>query len=567
MGNKTVKCKHTNKTYQEKLNELYDNQFKLISNIEEDKDKIIVECLRCNNNIEFSRSGIENECKDEKCPYCKIKNRENEIFKIVSGLYDNIIVNSITYMSPEKFNVNFSCKKHGGSYDIIAKSIMYGQSLGKNLCPECRKEASNILRIERVQKYFPLKMTCGDILELLYAEIDLDTDKVMVHCVDQNGYKYKFMNEKLSTIQSSNYTSELNKFFKRNSYTYENINNYCKINNIDLKIENGNYPVSGYAREKLPFKNSKGETIITTWNAIQTSKLANRTDEEIVAIKNKKYMSKEKAIPIILKKYKELKRPLLQSDFEGIETSDNSIGIRVIWRIWGTFTNMIKELGLPEHDFYFKPNAKNYKSHEEIMDSIKNACYEISKENRKIIMISDLEKYTNMSVNRLRKHCQKDGTTLNKLVESYGYKIQSTGNGMNYIFLDGEKVVSRYEYDFSNFLRENNLMYNKTYFRNIPYKTLDNEYSGNMNCDYLIILNNKKVYIELAGILGNKSHQEAYRNNIPINSKSKEIYRQKLYQKRDIFERNNLDYYILLPDEINENTYKRILEKYLKEVA
>ena len=66
---------------------------------------------------------------------------------------------------------------------------------------------------------------------------------------------------------------------------------------------------------------------------------------------------------------------------------------------------------------------------------------------------------------------------------------------------------------------------------------------------------------------GNKGHQEAYRNNIPIKSKSKELYRQKLYQKRDIFERNGLDHYILLPDEMNEETYKNILNKYLKEVA
>ena len=88
-----------------------------------------------------------------------------------------------------------------------------------------------------------------------------------------------------------------------------------------------------------------------------------------------------------------------------------------------------------------------------------------------------------------------------------------------------------------------------------------------MNCDYLIIFNNKKVYIELAGRLGNKGHQEAYRNNTPIKSKSKELYRQKLYQKRDIFERNGFDYYILLPDEMNEETYRNILNKYLKEVA
>lgn len=52
-------------------------------------------------------------------------------------------------------------------------------------------------------------------------------------------------------------------------------------------------------------------------------------------------MSKEKAIPIILAKEEELQRPLLQKDFECVKTSDNSVGIRVIWRLWGSFNNMI----------------------------------------------------------------------------------------------------------------------------------------------------------------------------------------------------------------------------------
>ena len=153
------------------------------------------------------------------------------------------------------------------------------------------------------------------------------------------------------------------------------------------------------------------------------------------------------------------------------------------------------------------------------------------------------------------------------MVEKYGCKLQQAGNGLNHTFCDGERIVSKYEYDFSNFLRTYGLNFNVDYFRNIPYKSIDSSYSGKMNCDYLIIFNNKKVYIELAGILGNKGHQEAYRNNTPIKSKSKELYRQKLYQKRDIFERNGFDYYILLPDEMNEETYRNILNKYLKEVA
>ena len=64
-----------------------------------------------------------------------------------------------------------------------------------------------------------------------------------------------------------------------------------------------------------------------------------------------------------------------------------------------------------------------------------------------------------------------------------------------------------------------------------------------------------------------KREIDDYRNNTQLKSKSKEEYRLKLNQKREMFERNNLEYYILLPDEMNEETYKNILKKYLKEAS
>lgn len=89
-------------------------------------------------------------------------------------------------------------------------------------------------------------------------------------------------------------------------------------------------------------------------------------------------MSKEQAIPIIKRKEKEVGRPLLQSDFEGVQTTNTSIGIRVIWRLWGTFNNMIDELGLIKHDYFYKPNDKNYVPHEDIMLMIKDVCEKLN---------------------------------------------------------------------------------------------------------------------------------------------------------------------------------------------
>ncbi|MBS5370580.1 MAG: hypothetical protein KHY19_14075 [Coprobacillus cateniformis] len=424
-------------------------------------------------------------------------------------------------------------------------------------------------QVDAYKQMFPIMIQ--NITYNLFGNIDIIHKKsnhnaYYLNLIDNEGYRYNCTFKTVMAAKKIN--KPLNRFFKRNSYTYENINLYCKLHNIALKLDDySNLPVSNYARENLPFIDNNGNLVVISWNDVQRRNLKDRTDDEMIKIENKVYMSKECASDIIVKKYKELQRPLLQSDFEGIKTTKDSVGIRIIWRIWGNFSNMIKDLELPEHDSYYRPNNKYYKSHEEIMSSIKYACDMVLNENRTIITSVDLEKYTGLNMNRIRNHCKLDNVDFKQLLKNYGCEMQPAGNGMNYIFSDSEKVVSKFEYDFSLFLRKHGLNYNVDYFRDIPYKTLDKSYTGNMNCDYLLILNNHKIYIELAGILGNKNHQEAYRNNIHINSKSKETYRLKLYQKREIFERNHLEYYILLPDEMNENTYNDILNKYLKEAA
>ena len=82
---------------------------------------------------------------------------------------------------------------------------------------------------------------------------------------------------------------------------------------------------------------------------------------------------------------------------------------------------------------------------------------------------------------------------------------------MNYTYEDGEKIESTYEYMFTNFLRSHGLTYNKDYFRFVKYDSLDDNYNGNMNCDYEIRLNNTVLYIEIAGILAKEKHIECYK--------------------------------------------------------
>lgn len=488
--------------------------------------------------------------------------------------YDDLIILYKQYIDTygEVPNYKFCDMKHNMPQGRIITKILNDHNITRN---EFLKQFGIITRlkdktinsiIKNIIDSFPFE-TSENIYYLISKDIKLEKkghthNKYIVDLCDHFGYKYRIDYNFLISAKNGKY--ELNKFFKRNPYTYDNINLWCKLNNIDLHINGKNLPTSGFSREILDFQDSNGNIVKTSWNHITRYKIKCKTNEEKVKLKNRILMSKEKATSIIIEKEKELQRPLIQKDFEGIETTDNSIGIRVIWRIWGSFNNMIDDLGLKKHDCFYKPNSCNYIPHNKVMAYIKSVCSNVKTQNRYIVSYSD---FKDIEITKIMRHCKKDNTTLKEIVKSYGCELQQAGMGMNHKFEDGEYTVSKYEYDFSNFLRKNGFIYGKTYFRNIYYKKLDDKYSGNMNCDYKIKFGYDIIYIELAGILCNKEHQEAYINNTPIKSKSKEEYRQKLNQKKEIFERNNLEYYILLPDEMNEENYRKIFKKYLKEVA
>lgn len=424
-------------------------------------------------------------------------------------------------------------------------------------------------QLETIRNSFPVKFSEDVVYNLLNKNIEvvynekLKSRKYYLDIIDNYGYKHRTEYHQIKNGKGR-YTC-LNRFFLGNPYTYDNINLYCKLNNIDLHIDGTNLPVNGASREKMDYIDSKGNIHNITWNQVQHYTFQYQEGYEDVKAKRKseRELSKQDVVNIVIKMQKRKGSPLDVYDF--YPKQKDGVGIRTVRKFWGELWLMQKELGM-------KITGKhgNILSDEDTIKEINDVCNRIkTEENRSVITYNDFRKYGTYADNRkYAEVCRKlKNCSFREYINSLGYELQKAGNGMNYKFDDGEVTTSLYEYEFSRFLRSNNILFNESYFRNIPYKSIDNSYNGNMNCDYLIIFNNKKVYIELAGILGNKGHQEAYRNNTPIKSKSKELYRQKLYQKRDIFERNGLDYYILLKDEMNEETYKNILNKYLKEVA
>lgn len=261
---------------------------------------------------------------------------------------------------------------------------------------------------------------------------------------------------------------------------------------------------------------------------------------------------KDLAIELILKMQSKLDRPLNATDFNN--PKDDEIGIRTIYKIWGEVNIMQKELGLEVTD----KHAKGKQLNETKADLIRvcDAIYE--KENRKTITYKDIKSFDFTSYpSTYAREFKEEGTSLREFLKSIGFELQSAGNGLNYTYNDGEKIVSQYELTFSNYLRDVlGLKYNESYIRDVKYRTFAN-YKGLMNCDYVINYKNRKIYIEVAGMLSklNSDWRET-----KIKSKTKDEYRNKLLQKEEMFKDNNIDYYIILPYQLDEEFFMEIFK-------
>lgn len=204
--------------------------------------------------------------------------------------------------------------------------------------------------------------------------------------------------------------------------------------------------------------------------------------------------------------------------------------------------------------YYGYPTLEDVYNFEVISKNLLLLCNEIySKEKRDIISVSDIESCEYLPrYCCLKRHFDKNNISIKEFLNKNGFDINECGIGMKHIFDDGELTQSKYEYNFSLYLRNVlNLKYNIDYFRNVKYKDFILNYNGYFNCDYLINYKNRKIYIEIAGMLNDyKMH---YHENKTINAKRKELYRLNLMEKESMLKENNLDYFILFPEDININ--------------
>ena len=266
-------------------------------------------------------------------------------------------------------------------------------------------------------------------------------------------------------------------------------------------------------------------------------------------------LSKEETTNLIYKMQKTIKRPLIYDDFRGVNLSHPSI--LTIKKYWGTFNNMKKDLGLAiNQDSMLEKSLTK----EQFDTMITDICDYVKKDNRDFITTSEIDcvdRWNNSQC--LRKYAQKYyGLSLTQMFCGKGIRLGKQGRGLTFDFSDGEHVTSQFEYLFSKMLRKHGLEYNHDYFRDVKYSLFIPGYEGNMNCDYVIKIGEKVLYIEIAGII--EVYKTWFFQDKPIsNRKSREQYRIKLTKKMKMLNENNLKYFILFPCDLTESNVSLIL--------
>ena len=269
-----------------------------------------------------------------------------------------------------------------------------------------------------------------------------------------------------------------------------------------------------------------------------------------------RHMSKEQCTEIILDMVKKYDRPLMYDDFRGHEYGQ--VTITMIKEHWGSLNKMKQDLGL---EINIDSMIDKQLSKEDFDNMIIDICKFVHNENRNFITTREIDEHSEWSnADTLQRTTKKYyGCKLQDILSKHNVSLGKQGNGINFDFSDGEHVTSQFEYMFSKYLRDYGLKYNVDYFRDVKYSTFIPEYKNNMNCDYVIHINDKTIYIEIAGILA-EYKTWFYDDRVIGRSKSKENYRLKLKKKEEMLKSHNLIYFILFPCDLTKDNFKNILE-------
>ena len=447
------------------------------------------------------------------------------------------------------------------TYDEFKKDVGYTQEYARN----------NYFSSKDLD--FPLTMADGSIIYLDESLNDINQIKrdSYIHIYDQFGYRYYHNYDRLLQLCMNKGT--LSKYsFTNKIYLRYNIDNFLALNKSVYRVYNidDNSTINDFISI---YSTITGEIIDTKLSFILNCVhlfISDRTEHD----NNRRFvkeLTKEKATKIVYNMQENLDRPLKISDFKG-GTTPNHLSHNHMMKFWGSFKNMIKELG---SDLVFKINydcnisskvteiCEHDATFRNYINMIKRLCSEMLESGSNIISKSDFEKnYINVQFRTIQNYLRTYDFGLQNIVNLYGCRLILERGNLCFMFNDGESILSQYEYDFSKILRDGGYVFNQDYFRDVRYSDICNNYSGFMNCDYLLVHNNKKLYVELAGMLCSNSSEQAFYNNTIIKRNDLEQYRQKLNFKKQMLDSCGVNYCIVVGKNLNHNYFKTLIENF-----
>ena len=374
--------------------------------------------------------------------------------------------------------------------------------------------------------------------------------------VEKYGYDYLCLDCKFDVMPTAKLKvgtfkdndEEVKKFLIRKLTAFVEKNGYPKRKKSDFRPEN-----------KMPTLRMYEEYLggdLVDWLEMCGYTL---TDEEKYIMRTRggqsRNLSKEDCIDIIMKMQSKLDRPLEYKDFKN--PTIDEIGVTAIKKYWGSLNKMKAELGL---EIVQESMMDKQLSKEDFDKTVCDILAFLKDEGRNFTTTREINDNKTWSrygtLDRMSKKYYSVNFT--EHLGSFGIVFGKQGNGLNYDFDDGEHVTSQFEYMFSKYLKENGFEYNKSYFRDVKYRDFVPNYTGNMNCDYVIEIDGTKLYIEIAGIIVDYKTWY-YEDRTITHSKSKEKYRHKLKEKEQMLKDNGLDYFILFPCDLTKENFNNVL--------
>jgi len=198
-------------------------------------------------------------------------------------------------------------------------------------------------------------------------------------------------------------------------------------------------------------------------------------------------------------------------------------------RLFGGYVNALKEFG-------YKPKYVQHYTNQEL----ENEFMRFVEENNRIPAYVE---FNNSDYPSFWCYQNRFGSW-NKAVKHYGFEPNKIGTGFCYEFEDGEIIKSRFEYNSSFYLRKNGIKYD----RDVLYKEHIGNYHGRKNCDYVIDVNGKLLFIEIAGFI----------TDCKTKSSIELQYIERFENKLDILNKSNLTYKVLYPKDFETRTMENI---------